>query len=191
MSATPAPVLLRPVLLAADRMRTSLRLGALVLVLTVPGIVATWAYTAEVNATIAFSAAEEEGTDVVEPALLALADTVAGRTADLAAVRDAMAAEPDLKLTTDIPDGAAPEVLAALITEVGNNSNLILDPDLDSFYVMDAQIVQLPKALLAAAEARTAERSSSRDAVAAQAVRAGTLSGAAESLRTDNLFHLR
>ena len=185
MVASHPPVLLRPVLAAADRMRTSLRLGALVLVLAVPGIVATWAYTAEVNSTIAFSAAELEGTDVVEPALLALADTVAGKTPDLAAVRDAIAANPDLKLTTEIPDGAQPAALAALITEVGNNSNLILDPDLDSFYVMDAQIVQLPKALLAAADASSATRSDASDAVAAQAVRAGALSGAAESLRTD------
>jgi methyl-accepting chemotaxis protein len=185
MLATPSPVPLRPVLAAADRMRTSLRLGALVLVLAVPGIVATWAYTAEVNATIAFSAAEMEGTDVVEPALLALADTVAGKTADLAAVRDAMDAHPDLNLESEVPDGAEPAALAALITEVGNNSNLILDPDLDSFYVMDAQIVQLPKALLAAADASSATRADTSDAVAAQAVRAGTLSGAAESLRTD------
>lgn len=31
------------------------------------------------------------------------------------------------------------------ITEVGNTSNLILDPDLDSFYVMDALVTRLPR----------------------------------------------
>ena len=31
-----------------------------------------------------------------------------------------------------------------LITQAGNTSNLILDPDLDSFYVMDALIVKTP-----------------------------------------------
>ncbi|MFL6267114.1 MAG: hypothetical protein ACJ75C_13815, partial [Actinomycetes bacterium] len=116
---TRPPLLLRPALAAADRMRTSLRLGALVLALAVPGIVTTWAYTAEVNATIAFSAAERDGTDVVEPALLALADTVAGKTPDLAAVRDAMDAHPELDLESTVPDGAGPAALAALITEVG------------------------------------------------------------------------
>jgi methyl-accepting chemotaxis protein len=191
MPATPLtpPVLLRPVLFAADRMRTNLRLGVLVLMLCVPGIVATWAYTAEVNAKIAFSAAEKDGTVVVEPALLALADTVAGRTPDLAGLRAAMAAAPELNLTTEVPEGAdraaLVAALGALITEVGNNSNLILDPDLDSFYVMDSQIVQLPRALLAAAEAAGGERSDAGEAVAAQAVRAGTLSGTAESLRTN------
>ncbi|MEV6632155.1 methyl-accepting chemotaxis protein [Actinoplanes sp. NPDC051470] len=189
MSVAAAPVLLRPVLLAADRMRTSMRLGVLVLVLMVPGIVATWAYTSEVNAKIQFSAMEAEGTDVVETALVALADTIAGRTPDLGPVQAAMAAHPELKLTTTLPAAtdraAVVAALGALVTETGNNSNLILDPDLDSFYVMDAQIVQLPKVLLAAYEAATAERAGTSDAMAAQAVRAGTLSGAADSLRTD------
>ena len=75
--------------------------------------------------------------------------------------------------------------LAGLITAVGNNSNLILDPDLDSFYVMDAQIVQLPKALVAAAQAAAGPTSLGAGAVAAQAVLAGGLATAADSLRTD------
>ena len=33
----------------------------------------------------------------------------------------------------------------ALISKIGDGSNLILDPDLDSFYVMDAVIVKLPE----------------------------------------------
>jgi methyl-accepting chemotaxis protein len=41
----------------------------------------------------------------------------------------------------DSPRGA---VLNA-ITEIGNTSNLILDPDLDSFYVMDAMVTRLPR----------------------------------------------
>jgi methyl-accepting chemotaxis protein len=183
------PALLRPALLAADRMRTSLRLGTLVLLLVVPGLLATYAYTSEATDKIAFSTLERQGTEVVRPTLLALADTVAGRQPDLAAVRAAIDAHPDLELGGDLPSGsdlgALADALAALITEVGNTSNLILDPDLDSFYVMDVQIVQLPRALLAAAEAATAEAGDNRAAVAAQAVRAGTLSGAADSLRTD------
>jgi methyl-accepting chemotaxis protein len=186
---TRAPALLRPVLAAADRMRTSLRLGVLVLVLMVPGIGATWAYTSEINSKIAFSTLEDEGTGAVRPVLLALADTVAGRTPDLDAVRRAAAARPDLKLddvvaklpATATDRVATAEALAAFITEAGNTSNLILDPDLDSFYVMDAQIVQLPKALVAAAQAQAARTPT----VAAQAVLAGTLAGAADSLQTD------
>jgi len=44
-------------------------------------------------------------------------------------------------LSGDTPRAA---VIGA-ITEVGNTSNLILDPDLDSFYVMDAMVTRLPR----------------------------------------------
>ena len=191
------PPLLRPVLPIADRLRTSLRLGALVLVLMIPGIVATYGYAREARQKIAFSAAERVGLEVVRPALLAMADTVAAQEPDLAAVRAAVDRHPELRLTDAIgavPQqlGATPEerlalatALAALITDAGNNSNLILDPDLDSFYVMDAQIVQLPKALLAAARTAGAVAGSGNDAVAAQALRAGDLAAAAGSLRYD------
>jgi len=193
---TRAPLLLRPALVAADRMRTSLRLGVLVLVLMIPGIAATYGYTSEVNSKIDFSAAERDGTDVVRPALLALADSVGGRTPDLSALKTAVGEHPDLKLDTvlaAVPSAtgtaadrlAQATALAALITEVGNSSNLILDPDLDSFYVMDAQIVQLPKALVAAASAAAPTEAGGSAAVAAQAVRAGELAGAAQSLNTD------
>jgi methyl-accepting chemotaxis protein len=191
------PVALRPVLAAADRMRTSVRLGVLVLVLMIPGIVATYSYTSEVDTKIAFSALERDGTLVVRPALLALADTVAGRDPDLGAIRTAAQRLPRLKLTDALAAlpasaGSTPatrlamaDALSALITEAGNTSNLILDPDLDSFYIMDAQIVQLPKGLVAAAGAAASTADAGASAVAAQAVRAGALAGVAESLRTD------
>ena len=66
--------------------------------------------------------------------------------------------------------------MAALITATGDNSNLILDPDLDSFYVMDSLVVQLPSTLVAAAEAATGPEQSRAEAnVADQAVLAGGL----------------
>jgi methyl-accepting chemotaxis protein len=42
---------------------------------------------------------------------------------------------------------------AALIVNAGNNSNLILDPDLDSFYVMDALVTKAPGMLTGLADA--------------------------------------
>jgi diguanylate cyclase (GGDEF)-like protein/PAS domain S-box-containing protein len=47
--------------------------------------------------------------------------------------------------------GAAIDASRALITRVGNQSNLILDPDLDSYYVMSMSILRYP-ALLAAVD---------------------------------------
>ena len=182
-AAPEAPVLLRPALAAAGRMRTSLRLGTLVMVLMVPGIVATWGYLAEERSKIAFSAREADGADLLEPALVAMADAVAGRQPDLAAVRDAAGRHAELKLDVAVPDGAdrvaTTRALGDLITQIGENSNLILDPDLDSFSVIDAQVVQLPSALLAAAE------SVGGGSTAEQAVHAGALSSAAERLRAD------
>ena len=46
-----------------------------------------------------------------------------------------------------------------LVTDAGNNSNLILDPDLDSFYVMDEWITKLPPLLDTAGKATNAMRS--------------------------------
>lgn len=43
---------------------------------------------------------------------------------------------------------------AALVTTIGNNSQLILDPDLDSYYLMDTTIIQLPSAIQKMALAR-------------------------------------
>ena len=197
MSEAAVPALLRPVVPLADRMRTSMRLGVLVLVLMIPGIIATTGYVREARARIAFSSAERAGLEVVRPALLALADTVAARQPDLAAVRAAVAAHPELRLddaARAVPDGlgsdpvqrlASATALAGLITDAGNNSNLILDPDLDSFYVMDAQIVQLPKVLVSAARIAAAGSTGGTDAVATQAVRAGELATVADSLRYD------
>ena len=44
--------------------------------------------------------------------------------------------------------------IVALINTIGNNSNLILDPDIDSYYVMDTAIIQLPQVLTTVAKAR-------------------------------------
>jgi methyl-accepting chemotaxis protein len=53
----------------------------------------------------------------------------------------------------------------ALITQAGNTSNLILDPDLDSFYVMDALIVKTPALIDSASLAGDRELVSGRSSV--------------------------
>lgn len=45
--------------------------------------------------------------------------------------------------------------LLTLVVHVGDQSNLILDPDLDSYYLMDAVITQLPNMLRGSAQMRT------------------------------------
>ncbi|HYC02087.1 MAG TPA: methyl-accepting chemotaxis protein [Azospirillaceae bacterium] len=49
-----------------------------------------------------------------------------------------------LKRAGDGGDAKAREALRALVGRVGDKSNLILDPDLDSYYVMDLVLLKLP-----------------------------------------------
>jgi methyl-accepting chemotaxis protein len=196
------PAVLAPVDAVLSRMRTSARLAILVVLLLIPAMVASAAYASSVSGQINFAAKERVGTLVLRPALTALADVVAGRTPDLAATGTAVAAHPELALTTqwqavraaDPGSGtvtpAARATLAAalvdLVTQAGNTSNLILDPDLDSFYVMDSLVVQLPRLLLSASQAAAPDAAAARTArVATQAVTAGTLSGAAGAVAAD------
>lgn len=53
----------------------------------------------------------------------------------------------------------------ALVTAVADGSNLTLDPDLDSFYVMDAATVRLPALYTAAHELEAALKAGSRDQI--------------------------
>jgi methyl-accepting chemotaxis protein len=179
----------------------------LVVLLLIPAILANVAFALAIGSQASFATEERVGVQALRPALTALAATVAGQAPDLNAVHGAATAHPELTLDKQwaAVDSAGKVLQAAtsaaaqrtaraglaqalvdLITQIGNTSNLILDPDLDSFYVMDAQVVQLPKALLSAAQSGAPEPAGTRiEAVAAQAVRAGSLSGAGDAIRSD------
>jgi PAS domain S-box-containing protein len=60
------------------------------------------------------------------------------------------------------------DAVAALKVHVGNTSNLILDPELDSYYLMDAMLTQLPEALSLVAQLRRATTGQSDGAGATQ-----------------------
>jgi methyl-accepting chemotaxis protein len=196
------PLPLRAVVSLTDRFGTSVRLVMLVLILLVPGIVTALAYSRAMGTQITFAAQERRGVTVLTPALAELANAVHGRSLSMGDLTAAVGREPGLHLDKQLaavraamtapqagtPEGraAAASALVDLITEDGNTSNLILDPDLDSFYVMDLLVVQVPKALLAAAQAAAPDLTASQDAkIARKAVLAGTLSVAASSIAAD------
>jgi methyl-accepting chemotaxis protein len=195
------PAVLVPALALIDWLRTSVRLALLVIVLLIPTGFATWSYLGAIGGQLAFSTRERSGAAVVAPTLTALANTVAGRPADLTPLEKAVAAHPELDTraaliavrqaatvtpATPATRAALAGALAALVTQVGNNSNLILDPDLDSFYVMDIQVVQMPRLLLAAALAAAPASATTTSALAGtQAVQAGGLAAGAEAVRSD------
>jgi methyl-accepting chemotaxis protein len=200
------PVLLAPVNTLLSRLPTSARLAALVALLLVPSAIANVAFATTISNQLNFSLTERDGVQVLRPALTAMATTVAGGTPDLAAVGKVVAAEPKLQLTQQwkavqtagdaLTNASAEQVaraqgtltraLADLVTETGNTSNLILDPDLDSFYVMDTLVVQVPRLLLTAVEAASPNLTVARtEQVAAQAVRAGTVTAATAAIISD------
>jgi methyl-accepting chemotaxis protein len=189
------------VLTLAGRGTTGARLSVLVVLLLVPGLLATWSYTATIGAQIGFGDRELAGTRVLTVALDAMAATTAGEAADLGALRraveqdgelDVAAALRDVDSAGQAADAATPAgrarlntALAAFVTAVGNDSNLILDPDLDSFYVMDALVVQVPKALRAAGEAATTPTERGTALVSARSLTAGELASAASAIASD------
>lgn len=79
---------------------------------------------------------------------------------------DTGAAAQSINAVAEAKAGRSLSALIALIGQIGNGSNLILDPDLDSFYVMDLATVKLPAmaekltAVISAARALAADGSS-------------------------------
>jgi len=198
-SATRSSGLAEPVFALLRRLRLTARLVVLALVLLVPTGVLGQAFLSTTNGQISFANEELGGVAVVQPALSAMAAVVSGATVDLGPLRSAVRAHPGLGLDKELADvvaaqgadsatsrAAQAEALSTLVTKAGNSSNLILDPDLDSFYVMDALVVELPSALAAAADAAVGPTGATAAAnVAAQAVLAGGLAHASSAMRSD------
>lgn len=186
----------RPGLWLNDRLRTSARLATLLVLLLIPGLLASWSFASAMNAQISFTHLERAGLEVLEPTLNAAVTAAQGRSVSLSRVETAVSAHHELglgsalaTLRTSAGSGAPAltQALADFATEVGNASNLILDPDLDSFYLMDMQVVQFPKAMIAVAIAgRPVPGAGVTTAQAAQiAVNAGQLLSAGEAIGVD------
>jgi sigma-B regulation protein RsbU (phosphoserine phosphatase) len=76
----------------------------------------------------------------------------------LATEGDYVALEEALSQVEDLEKGRTERILkaiAVLRTQVGNQSNLILDPDLDSYYLMEALLLKLPQMQTDLAQLRT------------------------------------
>jgi diguanylate cyclase (GGDEF)-like protein len=194
MSGSPAlqrrPRLLIPVLSLTDRLRTRSRLLLLVALLLVPSLLAAGSFALVIGGQVQFAQDERAGVQVVAPAVQAMATSAVGDSPDLTDLRAAVADHPALEAeeallaVLEAPDAPAQtEALAAMVAAVGDSSKLILDPDLDSYYVMDALVVQLPRALAAVGSPPDARGNAG--AVATRALEAGLLTVAAEELRTD------
>ncbi|WP_319496571.1 HAMP domain-containing methyl-accepting chemotaxis protein [uncultured Cohaesibacter sp.] len=144
-------------------MKISSKLAFIVALLMIPTIMLAYMFVNQSNKEIAFASKEFDGDQYLKsiwPVLEGLTHTIAdNKPLATPALKEAtlaygtrMSSEQQASdLATELERGFDPTSLLAstidLITRVGNESNLILDPDLDSYYAMDVIVVKLPSLL--------------------------------------------
>jgi methyl-accepting chemotaxis protein len=188
------------------------RLTAVVFCSLLPIALLGYFFLAQSAKEIDFSAKEDLGTDYIQalmPELVALAKQgMRGSPLPLNPALDDQMAAHDATMNTVAYSAAyrelrhalakggdaarARQAAATLVTKIGDGSNLILDPDLDSYYVMDLLVLKLPAAinsapaLLAQLEAATAAPTIAQGELVSLVANLGAframVSGAADSL---------
>jgi methyl-accepting chemotaxis protein len=180
-------------------MSIRVRLAFVVLLSLLPVVLLGWLFVTQSQKDISFAAKELAGTRylaALQPGLVSLS---AGETpsASLEAIRAALdvelnTGEASSRYVSMLQDQAeasdVAQTLLALVSKVGDGSNLILDPDLDSYYMMDLQVIKLPAFMLATAHlldlveaAGSAPLDADRVAIVAEA---GILAAALDGIRT-------
>ncbi|MFZ4120180.1 MAG: methyl-accepting chemotaxis protein [Caulobacterales bacterium] len=142
-----------------SRLSISQRMVAVGGTMLVPVGLLGWLFWAQSNKDISFAEKELDGVTYLQAAWPAVSTAATGENpgaGDIAGLRAAI--EPGANvvgsgeaqaLVGDLSEG---DLAAArsLLTKIGDGSNLVLDPDLDSFYLMDAAVFKLPDLALAA-----------------------------------------
>ena len=144
-----------------------LRLTIVVLLSLLPVILLGYLFYAQSDKDIAFASKENLGVDylrVVVPDLSAIASDGGSAPAATALVDAAKTYDATMMSAPQAQDYAAARLALAdgkgsasdaqnaaiaLVNRVGDKSNLILDPDLESYYVMDLMLLKLPAAIAA------------------------------------------
>jgi len=162
------------------------RLAFLTLLFIAPLVSMTFLFVATSSKAIAFADRETKGSTYLQavwPAMVAASSDTAAPVDKIVRARfDSLFGSAGAADAFEAASGEARmQAGAALMIAVGDASNLTLDPDLDSFYAMDAATVRLPAMLVAAdalALARTAPaedpQTAVRIAVAADRFQAAT-----------------
>ncbi|MFO1146882.1 MAG: methyl-accepting chemotaxis protein [Alsobacter sp.] len=160
------------------------QIGLIVALLLVPLVLMTGMLVASQNEGISFARKELAGsvratqvwTAVMalargEPAAEALARMQKGAEAD--AAFNATAATQAFAKAAESQGGSAALALGAqAIQAIADGSNLTLDPDLDSYYVMDVVVVRLPELTAASGELKAAFAAFAREPASPAALRA-------------------
>lgn len=150
------------------------KLAIVVIMLLLPLGLMSGLFVLQSEKDIAFAEAELAGTGWLRqmwPSLIAWASEPDSNDAKLLDAAKSLAGPDyspsvrDAASRLSLSDKKATEVGTAfrdLATAAGNDSNLILDPDLDSFYVMDTVVVRLPDLISRAAELDMLARAQSK-----------------------------
>ena len=204
----------RPATALVGRLRYAHKFVVVGIVLLVPlGFVAT-AYVQSQREQIAFSAKERQGVAVMTPLVTLVADTVQARHRTTASL-DPDHADPVADLDRDIAAVTAAgtrygagldfadswvdargliwqraydpaiEAMLNLIVRVGDESNLTLDPDLDTYYLMDILQFRLPSILDVAGRSvdRTASVGDGAESLIELGLDSGVLTSAGNAVR--------
>ncbi|WP_316859307.1 HAMP domain-containing methyl-accepting chemotaxis protein [uncultured Cohaesibacter sp.] len=141
-------------------MKMSYKIAAIVTLLLIPTLMLAYMFVNQSNKEIAFASKELDGDQYLKsvwPLLVEITNHFdADAQSSLAALSDAtklygeqMNAAPQAQALARVikaneNSGDTVATIVDFITRVGNESNLILDPDLDSYYAMDVIVVKLP-----------------------------------------------
>ncbi len=122
-------------------------------ILVLPLFVACWLLVRQMNVAITFAEREISGTAVL-PTVMQLLDQQHNNYAALETQLGNLSKNTSLRIQKEIDTviaaGTSQDKEAALLalnTRIGDDSNLILDPDLDTYYLMDAVLLKLPEIL--------------------------------------------
>lgn len=146
-------------------MSISKKIFLIVALLVFPIVILAYVFTTESDKNIAFTQKELTGSTYLRalmPVYIGIFDNAVGAArlpaaTELTQVNDALGdelnARDNAKSLISKLGGAtrADDTLlgdaSALVTRIGNESNLILDPDLDSYYAMDVVLLKIPEVI--------------------------------------------
>ncbi len=154
--------LLRPGVRLMNRLRYPHKLALIVFLVAVPLGLTLYLWLAEVHERIAFAEKERAGLAYVAALHLLLEQVALGQTtglrgavervdrldaggADALETRELWADVREALLGPLATSSQRRVLVLQVVAHVGDTSNLILDPDLDSYYLMDAAVTRLPQ----------------------------------------------
>jgi hypothetical protein len=135
-------LLFAPSVVLMGRLRYAAKFVLITLLFCGPLLLGAWQYYHDIDYHVAFARAEMQGNRALLPLLHTLSELPQQERSG--------------RLSPRTVDGRRDGLLAQIQT-IGDSSNLILDPDLDTFYLMDTIVDKLPHlgALLIDARRRT------------------------------------